>query len=119
MNMYNCEELDGAKPAGYFSLNSSCVTTVTGKTPRPYDHVLVPKAHNGILYRGGAFKTIDLVQKMCAKWDGDGPCPGKPYENAAFGKYYSDHRPIIFELALGASSERIGQPNSGGDFGRF
>lgn len=122
MNMYNCEELENAKPAGYFSLNSSCATTVTGKTPRPYDHVLVPKAHDDILHRGGAFKTIDLVQKMCAKWDGDGPCPGKPYESAAFGKYYSDHRPVLFELSIASDSDskrRTEESNSGGGRGRF
>lgn len=105
MNLYSCDELEAAKPAGYKSLNHKCVTTVTGKTPRPFDHVLVPEEHADILHRGGKFKVIDLVAKMCAQWDADVACPGSPYVAAKFGEIYSDHRPVTFEIAIAADTD--------------
>ena len=44
-------------------------------------------------------KVINLIDEMESYWTSSDPYPGDPYNDNLFKQYYSDHHPIVVELA--------------------
>lgn len=103
MNIENKAELSDAIPSGYLSLNDECVQTNTNVNgPKPYDHVMYNKAFTTEVDSEYDFKVIDLIKAMKPFWKKGTtePYPGNPYNHNSFRKYYSDHHPVLFRLAI-------------------
>ena len=43
--------------------------------------------------------VVDLTEAMWERWSLSSPYPGDPYDHNEFGKFYSDHRRVVFCLA--------------------
>ncbi len=103
MNIENASELAEDTPAGFKSLNESCLPTNTNlKSRKPYDHVLyrVDWTKEEVDWTWG-FQPVDLIQAMRPSWKAKSTAryPGDPpYNHNKFRAYYSDHDPVEFRM---------------------
>jgi len=106
MNIEDCTELTAVMPAGYASLNATCLPTNTNPNgPKPYDHVMrsVTDTSSELPY---GLRVMSLVDAMRPHWDtAKGAYPGDPYKHDAFRQLYSDHNPVAFEIVIDGSDD--------------
>ncbi|XOV91291.1 MAG: hypothetical protein ACFHWX_13875 [Bacteroidota bacterium] len=96
MNIYSQEELMSVLPAGYKSLNEACIPTNIASSGKPYDHVMYNPTYSGTEV-DSTFEILDLIEMMRPYWtDSTTPYPGNDLN--LFYQYYSDHKPVVFNM---------------------
>jgi len=105
-NIENAAELADATPAGFLSLNDECRPTNTNiNGPKPYDHIFYQPAFTSEIDQEYDMVVVDLIEAMRPLWTGGKPFPGEPYDHNEFRKWYSDHHPVVFRVAIGVDDD--------------
>lgn len=94
MNIHSQEELVAVIPTGFRSLNENCLPTNLATNGRPYDHVFYRPAYSDEVV--DSLYIVDLVEEMRSYWNEAEPYPENDLN--LFYQYYSDHKPIVFEM---------------------
>jgi len=105
MNIEKCEELAEVIDVGMRSLNEDCLATNLGVKKKPFDHVFYYTSATKEISTQSKVEVIDIIKEMEDFWDSTDPYPGDPYDGNLFSQYYSDHKPIAFEIVIPNSDD--------------
>lgn len=109
MNIEDLDELNDSMPKGFKSLNAACIPTNTNVNgPKPYDQVMYRSRYSKEIEESFGFRVYNLIEAMRPFWKSAEPYPGgalnpvsePPYNHNKFRALYSDHHPVVFEMAI-------------------